>query len=278
MKKVSFGIVVLAILGIIAYFFLLDQPQAPERAPVAVPQRAIEPVVAPTVKVDEPLPPAEPVERYPVALESESTGSTAPDLESSDATISKTLSTMLGGKIWHDYFYPKALIRRFVVTVDNLPRKAVSANMLPVKTVGGAFLVSGQPDSMSIAPENDQRYVRYISVLNAVKVPALVDLYIQLYPVFQDVYRGLGYPQGHFNDRLIEALDDLLATPTIKPPVAVAQPRVLYTYADAELEARSAGQRIIMRLGAENAQQLKAVLTKIRAEVLSRAPGESSKP
>jgi hypothetical protein len=42
---------------------------------------------------------------------------------------------------------------------------------------------------------------------------------------------------------------------------------VLYTYADPELEARSAGQKILMRMGAENATAIKDKLRAIRALV-----------
>ena len=37
--------------------------------------------------------------------------------------------------------------------------------------------------------------------------------YVRLYPLFQSAYRELGYPDGYFNDRLVFAIDDLLAAP-----------------------------------------------------------------
>jgi len=81
---------------------------------------------------------------------------------------------------------PQDLIRRIVVTVDNLPRKTVPQRMSPVMPVEGAFAV-----------------------------------YTQWYPRFQEAYRELGYPNGYVNDRLVEAIDTLLATPTSVGPLAV---------------------------------------------------------
>jgi hypothetical protein len=94
-----------------------------------------------------------------------------------------------------------------------------------------------------------------------------VAAYVRLYPYFQQAYRELGYPGAYFNDRLVEVLDHLLAAPLPAPPIALAQPHVLYTYADPELEARSAGQKILMRMGAENATAIKDKLRAIRALV-----------
>jgi hypothetical protein len=41
----------------------------------------------------------------------------------------------------------------------------------------------------------------------------------------------------------------------------------MYTYADASLEARPAGQKLLIRMGPENAQAVKAKLTEFRADI-----------
>ena len=46
-------------------------------------------------------------------------------------------------------------------------------------------------------------------------------LYRRLYPLFQQAYAELGYPTGHFNDRLVEVVDHLLAAPEPTQPPAV---------------------------------------------------------
>jgi hypothetical protein len=44
---------------------------------------------------------------------------------------------------------------------------------------------------------------------------------------------------------------------------------VLFEFADAELETRSAGQKILIRMGAENAARVKAKLREIRAALVT---------
>jgi hypothetical protein len=47
---------------------------------------------------------------------------------------------------------------------------------------------------------------------------------------------------------------------------------VLYQFADPELEGLSAGQKIMLRMGAENAAKVKAKLREIRRELSARPP------
>ena len=77
----------------------------------------------------------------------------------------------------------------------------------------------------------------------------------------------MGYPNGYFNDRLVEVIDNLLATPDPKGPIALVRPNVMYTYADPGLEGRSAGQKLLIRMGPENAKAVKAKLTELRAVI-----------
>ena len=92
--------------------------------------------------------------------------------------------------------------------------------------------------------------------------------------MFQQAYRELGYPHGRFNDRVVATLADLLATPDVAPPMAVTQPKLLYEFADPALEKRSAGQKIMLRMGADNMARAKRLLTAIRSELLRRSPGK----
>jgi hypothetical protein len=50
------------------------------------------------------------------------------------------------------------------------------------------------------------------------------------------------------------------------------QPRVYFEYADPGLESRSAGQKVLIRMGPKNAAVIKAKLRELRAELASKAP------
>ena len=128
----------------------------------------------------------------------------------------------------------------------------VKRRMLPLKpvtgTANGALRTAGDGSALSIAPANAARYTPYVRALEAVDSRKLAATYAQFYPLFQQSYAEQGYPNRYFNDRVFEVIDHLLATPDIKGPIALAQPKVLYEYADPALEELSAGQKAMLRM------------------------------
>ena len=94
---------------------------------------------------------------------------------------------------------------------------------------------------------------------------AIAATYRRFYPVLQKTYVEIGYPDGYFNDRVIEVIDHLLLTPNPAEPILLVRPVVLYQFADEELEALSSGQKLLIRMGGENAATIKQVLQKLRA-------------
>ena len=218
-------------------------------------------------------PPA-PVSTAPAILHPLDTGPAQPlpALGESDAATSEALAGLLDRKSLTQFFYPDLVIRRIVATIDNLPRKKAPVHMMPVKPVPPQFARAGKENNMVISPGNAARYAAYVKIVQAVNAPKLVDVYVRFYPLFQRTYEELGFPKGYFNDRLVETLDDLLDAPDIKGPIKLIQPKVMYEFADPDLEARSAGQKIMIRMGSENAAKVKAKLREIRQEMTRREP------
>jgi hypothetical protein len=151
--------------------------------------------------------------------------------------------------------------------VDNLPRPKLPSHALLIKPPAGYFLTTGGSEARSVDLRNAERYTIYARFAEAVDAKKAVAAYGYFYPLFEQEYRMLGYPTGSFNARLIEAIDDLLMTPDIEEPIELVQPRVLYEFADPDLEALSAGQKIMLRMGVENAAKIKTKLREIRHEL-----------
>ena len=267
LSKLGGWVAVLAILaGIALATYIYWQRQLPTIAPSATaPPARTSPTPGPATEsaIRYPVPKAEPQSRYTEPL---------PALEQSDEALRNRAAELFGSKAFQSLFYPDEIVRRFVVTVDNLPRKKLSAQLLPVKPAVGPFLTTVENGAEAIAAANDRRYAPYVAVATAVDAKKLVAAYIYVYPLLQDEYRNLGYPSGEFNDRLIDAIDDLLATPDIAGSILLVQPKVMYQFADPHLEALSAGQKIMLRLGSQNAILIKAKLRAIRRE-LTRSTG-----
>jgi len=210
----------------------------------------------------------EPAIRHPLA-ESADAPASLPSLENSDSMMRDSVSRLIGGKAFADIVVPYQLVRRIVATVDNLPRRTAPTRAMPLNAVPGAFAAVASGEQTVVDRGNYARYVPYVNVVDAIDAPALVRGYVRLYPLFQRSYEELGFPGKYFNDRLMEAIDDLLAAPEVDAPPKLLRPRVLYEFADPDLETRSAGQKILLRMGPENAARVKAKLGEIRRELLA---------
>jgi hypothetical protein len=195
-----------------------------------------------------------------------------PPLMESDPVMLEALARLLGSAAVQKYFNLEEIVRGVVATVDNLPRESYAQRLNPMKPIEGAFRVMGKEGTLTLSPDNAMRYGAFVKLVESVDTAAAVEAYRRLYPLFQQAYVDLGYPNGYFNDRLVEVIDNLLAAPDVEGPIPLATPHVLYEYANPELEERSAGQKAIMRTGRDNAQRLKAKLRELRSQLVA-TPG-----
>ncbi len=258
-KHLVMTLVALAVFGsaATAYFYWRHGPAKPVVAqanlPLPLPPVPVQPPPKPEVRqVVEPPPAPQPP---------------LPDLDKSDRFMLDALAALIGNKSLMRLFDSEALIHHIVATVDNLPRRIVPANALPIDPPAGKFLVEGSDDAATLSARNAARYAPYVRIAEAVDAKKLVALYVRLYPLFQKAYETLGYPGQYFNDRLMQALDDLIAAPEIAEKIQLVRPKVYYLYADPELEKRSAGQKILMRMGGINERKVKTRLREIRQEL-----------
>ena len=220
---------------------------------------SLEPVApTPVAQSSEPAaPPPSPEPAIRHALETPPSTS-LPALDNSDSLLRDSAAGLIGKQAFADLMVPTQLVRRVVATVDNLPRSTAPTRAMPFNPVPGAF-----------DGANFERYAPYVHVIEALDAHALVQGYARLYPLFQRAYEELGFPGKYFNDRLMEAIDDLLAAPELATPPEVLRSRVLYEFADPDLETRSAGQKILLRMGPENAARVKGKLWQIRRELIA---------
>jgi len=256
MIAVAAAVVVLAAAGV--YFFRHSAAPLP-----AAP--------APAVNT---APDAEPAIEHPLPADAAASGSAAalPDMADSDAPLRDALARLGGADAVKSYLLPENVIRRLVVTIDNLPRQKVAVEKRPTPPIAGPFLAEGDELHATLDTQNYERYKPLVAVIGKLDMQQLAAVYFHFYPLFQQSYQNLGYPNGYFNDRLVQVIDVLLATPRPTGAVELVRPNVMYTYADPALEARPAGQKLLIRMGPGNAALIKTKLTELRAIITAAPP------
>jgi hypothetical protein len=191
-----------------------------------------------------------------------------PTITESDGPLGDTLRLTVGAGEIADLLESTDIVWRIVATVDSLPRRQVAARLLPIRPPGGRFVAREAHGELIIDPSNERRYDIYAALAEHLNIPRIVEAYIAFYPLFQDEYRLLGHPDGNFNDRLVTVIDDLLATPDVRRPVALVCRRVVCEFEDPDLEDLSAGQKVLLRMGDANAEVVKRRLRELRREIV----------
>jgi hypothetical protein len=243
-----------------------EQPAAPASRPVVVVER---PAAPPPIQ--------HPIEQAEATAASEPVAPVAPlpPLEASDSYVAHALVELLGRKDVQTFLALDSVVRHVVATVDNLPGKQVAVRIWPVPPTPGRIVIENRDDGTYVSAGNASRYEPFVHFVEAMNTRRLVALYVRLYPLFQQAYQDLGYPKGYFNDRLIAVIDHLLETPEparlpkvtlpeVKGPIQPSRPWVMYEFEDISLDERSAGQKILLRMGAAHTKRLKAKLAELR--------------
>lgn len=271
-------ILVIVLLGAGALWWRWSQTQAPGE-PVAATTPASS---VPNAPADLPAPPPQPEATAPLNPIDAPADAFLPPLSDSDAKVTAALNELLGPKNVASFLNADGFVRRFVATVDNLPREHAAPRMWPVQPAAPKFAVAGSGEEQSISLDNGQRYTPMVLLAEQVDPAAAAGIYFKLYPLFQQAYEELGYPNRHFNDRLVAVIDHLLQAPEptgplqvklveIKGDVPSERPWVHYEFVDPALESLSAGQKMMIRTGLVNERRLKARLREFRGQIAGGA-------
>ena len=235
--------------------------------------QAVEPVVTqPEAVIEE-----EPTPSGPVHLIAPFGQSTSPErklvplppLDDSDSYLLLALIDIFGPDV-EPVLVNEALVDNFVATIDNLTRSHVAEKIRPVNRLSESFIADATDDEglYYLNPDSYKRYDLLVNLVVRADLEVVAEMYRRFYPLFQESYVRLGYPDGYFNDRAVEVIDHLLLTPEPEGPARLVRPHVLYEFADAELEALSSGQKLLLRMGSDNAANIKRVLKEFRALIV----------
>lgn len=251
-----------AVAAALMVYWTMVSPEAPEPAPPTTSPVAEEPATPP--------PPAHPVVAAEPVADEQPDLIPLPSLDQSDEYFKLGLTDVFGDSVG-EMLVESGVIEKIVATIDALPRDQVAEKIRPIGSIVDSFRVAGQDDSGEyfISETNYERYELAVDTVSTANLQALTDLYRRFYPLFQSAYENLGYPDAYFNDRLVEVVDHLLLTPAPAGPIALVRPHVLYEYADESLESLSSGQKMIIRMGEENAAKTKVALSELRQLVTS---------
>ncbi len=271
MKNPLVWIVLVVLAAAAAWYLSMRQDQAEVDQAVVTPPPvapAPEPEQYPVEEIQVPEPEPDPAEsdlqpaEAPAPDPLPSLSDSDPEVLAEAAALSPALEALL---------IPEFVLSRVVTTVDALDGRRVAPPMRPTTSVPGQFLVLESGDDAVISPENAERYAPFVAVVDSLDTDQLVALYVRYYPLMQEAYIGLGKDDDRFNDRVVEIIDLLLATPEPVGLIEVTQNEAVYEFVDPELESLAVGQKALLRLSQEQRRTVKDKLRALRAALAGQA-------
>jgi hypothetical protein len=206
-----------------------------------------------------------------------------PDLDQSDAAVLAALKGLnINGLV--EMVIPQEILRKFVRAVDVLEEGKVITEYRPIASPQGAFVadsfnvkVSGgelgekqDVEQFRVSPKNYLRYTLFVQVISALDSDASVGLYKRYYPLLNRAHQELGSGKGNFHSVLIRAIDKVLSAPDANGDMLLIHPKVYYEFADPALEKLPEAHKLMLRMGPDNAEKVKASLRNIRIKLLQK--------
>lgn len=260
MKKSAPIIFIIILFAGAAWYSFMKQPDPVSELPP--------PQIAPALPATEYQPPPEADDD--VYAETEPEPVTLPEpipaLAESDPEVTRALADMAGSEPLTQYLVRDQIISRLVASIDSLTSRQVPANINPIRPAGDKFIADAEGENLVLSARNFARYDGYIALLQNMGTGQMLAFYDRYYPLFQQAWEQNG-GEGSINDRLLEVIDNLVATPDVEGPVYLAKPEAVYVFEDPELEAMTAGQKVLLRMGRANAAVVKQKLTELKAEL-----------
>lgn len=273
------GAVVVGVLIVVGYLFTSKNPMAPPDPMVSelelVPAESSDPVHISdnkgAIQREEPVsqPESEPVpdtaeQEPPPAMPAYDLIMPPETLDSSDSVVRQALQAI--SPTLAEWLIPEEQVRKWVLAVDKLAKGELPKRYRPMEYPMGQFRVKAFGELSVMDDANYQRMNTLIATVTAIDVDLLVAYYQAWKPLLENAYSQQGEP-GTFEDRLLTAIDNLLAAEFPEDKGVLIRPHVFYVYQDEALEKATDIEKLVWRMGKDNARALKAYALEFRRRI-----------
>lgn len=191
-----------------------------------------------------------------------------PPLDESDSLVRSWLAERVPSA-WDAWLINADLVRLAAVALEYAARGLVPRRSLSFIAVA-RFTVREEAAGVFIHADSFVRYDPIVDLALAVPAQDAATLFALIEPLLAEAVAELGVREPSPRDLLERAMDQVLATPVLAEPVALARPGVYYEFADPRLEARSDLQKQLLRMGAANVGRVRGYAERLRAALAAR--------
>jgi hypothetical protein len=249
-NKVALGIFVGLLLVIVIAYLIWMRPDAGDD------EQAVPVVVA------SPTPEPSPTPTLAEQLSARLAGVT---LSTSDQTVGELIAELSSHPQLAKWLVNEDLVRRFVASVNNVAEGKSPRQHLDFLQPTTPFRAIKKAGTFYVNPSSYDRYDLVVEVFESLDTEGMVVLYGELKPLIDEAYREISPPGWAFEDRLSQAIEQLLDMPVPTGEVELEEKTVAtFEYADDRLASLTEAQRHMLRLGPDNIRRIQAKLREIQ--------------
>ena len=272
-----YAVILVVILAAVVWLILIPDNKEPVQQPTQPVVKAA-PVIVEEVEpvVEEVMPEPELTEPEITTMvdsefvepeESEVVVEPVVEVAKDDNWVMTQISNMIPSSSVAELVIEQDLISNFVVFVDNASRGEMVAQFSPLEVPEGKFMVEETEGDLLTYELNENsfsRYDAYAELLLSLPVEKSIEVYKELTPAIDSAHMELGYEAGTFDRKLKRALDYLIDAPLISADAKLVAPSAMFKYAEPELEDLLAIQKLLLRMGPDNQQKIRAKLIELK--------------
>ena len=254
------GLIVVLLLVIAGGIVLLTSIWPPEEGPaptVTAPPLAPPPTpVAAEIEGPTPRPPPPPPAPVDEPL---------PRLEDSDDVVRDALGHIPLGTTGQQYLAPGNIIERSASVIYLMAQGDVPYKLLPVSRPKAAFPFSDDGTRVVTDPAGFERYDPLTQWLGSLDFESLLSSLEWFLPLFREAWSYYGEDPAAFDMAVVMTLDLVIATPEIDLSEArLIRREAVWIFEDPAIEGLAPIQKLVLRMGPENAKILKAKAAEVR--------------
>lgn len=245
----------------LAYFIFRNEFAAPPDPLPAIRESKVEP--KPRLTAPAPAPIEEPTdEAVPTMTAKVAEPETVelPPLAGSDAFVRRQVE---GFGLPSEWTSQAGLVRKLAVLADGVGRGEWPRKPIDFMKPPGRFDVIEKDGRLYADPRNAARFDAAIDLLESIDPDSAARTLDLLGPLLDAALRELGATDDG-RTTMIESIDTILETPEVQGEYELVRPKVLYVYADPEIESRPPLEKQLLRLGPNNALRVKKYLGRLR--------------
>ena len=193
-----------------------------------------------------------------------------PALDYSDDEVLDALSSLSPVLDWYIWLYTDEVVRKFVTAIDNLAAGKIANKSISIPKPAKAFKGTEVADKQFVDPATYERYNAYADIFEALDNDDLVAVYSYYFPLLEEAYLELGYPEDRrFHGTMIQSIDMILSAPVINGEIElVPRTSVLYKYADPSLESLPEVHKQLLRMGPRNTMIIQTKLGALKQALI----------